>query len=93
MREILRQLLPEDELERVLPSPTEISPQLWQTHGLDGIEDPRDRILLGYWLANLEDADRLRLRRNPEDLRAVVSILGKSGYNASAPFPEQDLAA
>jgi len=92
MREILRELLPEDEVERVLPSPTVLSPQLEQTHGLDGIGDPRDRIILGNRLANIQDADRLRQPRNPEDIREVLGLLGKSGYSASILSSEQNAA-
>jgi hypothetical protein len=92
MREILRQLLPEDELERVLPSPTEISPQLWQTHGLDGIADPRDRITLSYRIANIQDADRLRKPRNPEDMEQVQALLGKAGYRVVELSSAQDVA-
>lgn len=66
-------------LETIWPAPTNRG-GYDESHGPDGIEDPRLRWQLWDVSARLLDADRQRTPRNPEEIARLKAILGQAGY-------------
>lgn len=76
MRRILHELVGEDAASVICPLPIE-TPDMTQTHGFNGIDDPRDRVVAEATASELARADRQRQPRDPEQVERLRAILGK----------------
>jgi len=76
MRGILNELVGEGVASVICPPPTE-TPDMSQTYGFEGVDDPRDRVVAEAAASELARADRQRQPRSPERLEELQAILGK----------------
>lgn len=79
MRDILRTLIEPEQVDIICPPPTG-SGDVVQSHGLEGIQDPRDRVLAETAVHLLQfEARRGAKRYDKVRLAELSAILGRNG--------------